>query len=147
MGCSGDDASSDTKVTAGAAALDPGVGVSMTDAAACTITTSAGSERSGDPAAQAIHRRWRSYLAEDHILRDIAIDAEGHPLPTSAADNGSAYVKLDAEGNTLVRAVEADGGKLLRIDVRRDRHGNALSHREVHTSLRDLDALPPETAE
>jgi len=147
LGCASSDSGSDTKVTAGVSALDPGAGVSLTDSGACIVTTSAPAERSGDASAVTVRRRWRSYLAEEQVLREIAIDAEGRPLPASAAENRSAYTKLDAEGHTLVFAVEAGGGSLLRSDFRRDRHGNVMSYRRVHTEQRDLDATPREAVE
>ena len=116
----------------------------MTDPGACIVTTSTFSAQSSGGRDVTSSYRWLSYVAEQGILRDIAVDAAGKPLPFDSPANTSAYTKLDADGRVLVRAVEAGGGALQRSDFRRDSHGNVMSYREVHTARRNLDAPSPE---
>jgi hypothetical protein len=152
LACSSTDNSSDASVENGTSALAAGAGVSMTDSRTCIITTSTPSGQSagsdptriaGTPATPSSYV-WRSYLAEQRIVRDIAVDAQGKPLPYDSTANASTYAKLDADGHVLVRAVEAGGGELQRFDFARDRRGNVVSYREVRTAHRDLDAPAPE---
>jgi hypothetical protein len=116
----------------------------MTNSEACIITTGAPPAQSADGSDPTRSFVWRSYLAEQRIVRDIAVDAQGKPLPYDSAANTSSYARLDADGRVLVRAVEAGGGELQRSDFARDQHGNVMSQREVHTTHRDLQAPAPE---
>ena len=144
LGCSSPDGAPDADVENGTAPLAAGAGVSMTDSQACIVTTSTPSAQSADGSEPSRRFVWRSYLAEQRILREIAIDAQGKPLPYDSAANTSTYTKLDVDGRVLVRAQEAGGGELQRSDFARDRHGNVVSQREIHTAHRDLDAPAPE---
>jgi YD repeat-containing protein len=140
LACSSTDSAPGASAENGTSALAAGAGVSMTDSQACIITTSTPAG-AGDPTRTYV---WRSYLAEQRIVRDIAIDAQGKPLAYDAPANTSTYAKLDTDGHMLVRALEAGGGELQRFDFARDRHGNIISYRELHTAHRDLEAPAPE---
>jgi hypothetical protein len=144
LGCSGAEADSDTKVRLEATALDPGEGVSLADPEACIVVGSTGSAQSSGLSEPYVTRRWRSYDAEQRIVRDISVDEEGHPLALADAANTSTYTKLDEAGRVLIRAVEAGGGELDRFDDTRDRRGNVVFHRQSRSALRDLSRSPPE---
>jgi YD repeat-containing protein len=91
-----------------------------------------------------VTRRWRSYAAAQHILRDVSVDADGTPLEPDAAANTSTYVLLSERGRPLISAQEAGAGALLRSDYQRDTHGNARSYRQTLTTTRGVSASPPE---
>lgn len=115
----------------------------MLDSHACIITTSTPAVQSAGGSETDTHT-WRSYLAEQRMVRNISVDAQGKPLPYDSPRNTSVYVKLDMAGRTLVLAREVGAGELERLDFQRDGHGNAVSYREVHTARRDLLTPAPE---
>ncbi|HKO95010.1 MAG TPA: RHS repeat domain-containing protein [Polyangiaceae bacterium] len=118
--------------------------VVMNDAGACVITTGAPAMPSLDARGAEVTRRWRSYDAEQRILRDVSVDAEGKPLELDAAANTSSYAWLNEAGRPLISAREAGAGTLQRSDYDRDTHGNAVSFRQTLTTLRGVSASPPE---
>jgi hypothetical protein len=144
LGCSGAEADSDTKVRVEATALDPGDGVSLEDPQVCIVVSSTRSAQSSGVGETQLTRHWRSYDAEQRIVREISVDDGGKPLALADAANTSTYTKLDQAGRVLSRAIEAGGGALERFDDQRDRRGNVVSHRQSRSALRDLSRSPPE---
>lgn len=143
VGCSSTNPA-EADVQSGTSELAAGAGVSMTDSQACIITTSTAAPQSAAGASPTLSYVWRSYLAAQRVVREIAIDAQGKPLSYDSTENTSTYLKLDLAGHVLVRATEAGGGELRRFDFARDKHGNIVSQSEVHTAHRDLEAPAPE---
>src|SRR4029079_14955726 len=91
LGCSG--GSSDPDISVATAALYPGAAVALTDSEACIVTTTTvGAAFGGEPSST---YRWLTYVAEQRIVRDIAIDAEGTPFRLSSIANSSTYRRLD----------------------------------------------------
>ena len=143
LGCSGTDPS-DTGAEHREVALAALGTVSMSDLGACIITVGAPALPSPDAPVADITRRWRSYDADQRILRDVSVDADGKPLEPDAAGNTSSYVLLSERGRLLISAREAGTGALQRSDYERDTHGNTVSYRQTLTTTRGVSALPPE---
>src|SRR3569832_1628617 len=78
-GCTSTDPA-DADVQNGTSELAAGPGVSMTDPQACIIASSTRSAQSADGSSPTRGYIWRSYLVEQRVVRDIAVDAQGKPL-------------------------------------------------------------------
>ena len=144
LGCSGEAEPSDADTRHSEVALAALGTVSMSDQGACIITTGAPALPLPDARGADVTRRWRSYDAAQHILRDVAVDADGKPLELEAATNTSTYALLSDRGRLLISAREAGAGSLQRSDYDRDTHGNAVSYRQTLTTTRGVSASPPE---